>query len=118
MEKIVTGKRQAELAGLGERMRLEWVHDSAFRFFRGNAMSFSVICCIAPTLPQTRHPPPTGANARYRRPVTIRENILPLGAVICAAMGRFPGQSPEQILADITPHTGLLYVRTAIQSVG
>jgi hypothetical protein len=29
----VTGKREAELEGLDDRMRLEWVHDSAFRFF-------------------------------------------------------------------------------------
>ena len=32
-KKIVTGKRDAEVEGLGDRMRLEWVHDSAFRFF-------------------------------------------------------------------------------------
>lgn len=32
-KKIVTGKREAELEGLGDRMRLEWVHDAPFRFF-------------------------------------------------------------------------------------
>ena len=32
-KKIVTGKREAELEGLGEKMRLEWVHDAPFRFF-------------------------------------------------------------------------------------
>lgn len=37
--------------------------------------------------------------------VTIHENILPLGAVICAAVGRFPGQSPEEMLSDITRHS-------------
>jgi hypothetical protein len=37
--------------------------------------------------------------------VTIHENILRLGAVICAAVGRFPGQSPEEMLADITRHS-------------
>jgi hypothetical protein len=36
---------------------------------------------------------------------TVHENILPLGAVICAAAGRFPGQSPEEMLADITRHS-------------
>jgi hypothetical protein len=30
--------------------------------------------------------------------VTIHESILPLGAVICAAVGRFPGLSPEEML--------------------
>jgi hypothetical protein len=32
-EKIQSGKRQAEMHGLGETMQLEWVADSAFRFF-------------------------------------------------------------------------------------
>src|SRR6266568_1437448 len=32
-KKIQRGKREAELGGLGDRMRLEWVQDSAFRFF-------------------------------------------------------------------------------------
>jgi len=32
-KKIVTGKREAELEGLGDRMRLEWVHEALFRFF-------------------------------------------------------------------------------------
>lgn len=35
----------------------------------------------------------------------IHENILPLGEVVCAAVGRFPGQSPEEMLADITRHS-------------
>jgi hypothetical protein len=33
--------------------------------------------------------------------LTIHERILPLGATISAAVGRFPGQSPEEMLADI-----------------
>ena len=37
--------------------------------------------------------------------MTIHENILPLGAVICAAVGRFPGVSPEEMLAEITRHS-------------
>lgn len=37
--------------------------------------------------------------------MTIHENILSLGAVICAAVGRFPGQSPEEMLSDITRHS-------------
>jgi len=32
-KKIATGKRDAEIEGPGDRMRLEWVHDSPFRFF-------------------------------------------------------------------------------------
>jgi hypothetical protein len=37
--------------------------------------------------------------------VTIHEGILPLGAVVCAAVGRFPGLSPEEMLAEITRHS-------------
>jgi hypothetical protein len=37
--------------------------------------------------------------------VTIHETILSMGAVICAAVGRFPGQSPEEMLADIIRHS-------------
>ena len=31
--KVQTGKRQAQIEGLGETMQLEWVADSDFRFF-------------------------------------------------------------------------------------
>ncbi len=53
----------------------------------------------------------TSAAADRREPrdvvdlVTIHETILPLGAAICAAVGRFPGQSPEEMAADITWHS-------------
>jgi hypothetical protein len=106
-KKIQSGKREAEVEGLDDRMRLEWVHDSAFRFF--------------PTQPDelfgyVLHPVDLATNkasaaADRREPrdvvdlVTIHENILPLGAVICAAVGRFPGQSPEEMLSDITRHS-------------
>ncbi len=105
--KILTGKREAQVEALGEKMRLEWVHDSAFRFF--------------PTQPDdifgyVLHPVDLATNkasaaADRREPrdivdlVTIHESILPLGAAISAAVGRFPGQSPEEMLADITRHS-------------
>lgn len=37
--------------------------------------------------------------------MTIHEEILPLGAVICAAVGRFPGLTPEEMLAEIIRHS-------------
>ncbi len=37
--------------------------------------------------------------------VTIHETILPLGAVIAAAVGKFPGSSPEDMLSEITRHS-------------
>jgi hypothetical protein len=106
-KKIVTGKREAEVEGLGEKMRLEWVHDSAFRFFptqRDDLFGY----VLHPVDLATNK---TSATADRREPrdivdlVTIHETILPLGAAICAAVGRFPGQSPEEMLADITRHS-------------
>jgi hypothetical protein len=106
-KKIVTGKREAEVKGLGEKMRLEWVHDSAFRFFptqRDDVFGY----VLHPVDLATNK---TSAAADRREPrdvvdlVTIHETILPLGAAICAAVGRFPGQSPEEMLADIMRHS-------------
>jgi hypothetical protein len=87
-------------------MQLEWVADSAFRFFpaqRDDLFGYVL------------HPVDLATNkasaADRREPrdivdlVTIHENILPLGALISAAVGRFPGQSPEEMLADITRHS-------------
>lgn len=100
-----SGKRQAEVEGLGETMQLEWVADSAFRFFPAQRDDL---------LGYVLHPADLAANkasaADRREPrdivdlVTIHENILPLGAVICAAVGRFPGQSPEEMLSDVRHH--------------
>jgi len=106
-KKVVSGKRDAEVAGLDDRMRLEWVHDSAFRFFPAQP---------DPLFGYVLHPVDLATNkasaaADRREPrdivdlVTIHEGILPLGAVICAAVGRFPGQSPEQMLSEITRHS-------------
>jgi hypothetical protein len=106
-KKIMIGKREAELEGLDDRMRLEWVHDSAFRFFptqRDELLGYVL------------HPADLATNkasaaSDRREPrdivdlVTIHERILPLGAAICAAVGRFPGQTPEEMLADITRHS-------------
>ena len=92
-KKIMTGKREAEVEALDEKMRLAWAQDSAFRFFR-NGMRFSVTCCIPWTLQLTRHQP--AADRREPRDivdlVSIHETILPLGAAICAAIGAFTGR--------------------------
>src|ERR1017187_8010476 len=102
MGRIQSGKRQAEVNGPGETMQLEWVADSAFRFF--------------PTQPDelfgyVLHPVDLAANkaaaaADRRVPrdivdlVTIHETILPLGGVVAAAVGKFPGTTPEEMLAE------------------
>lgn len=102
-----TGKHAATVEKQGEQMQLEWVADSAFRFF--------------PTHPDelfghVLHPVDLATNkaaaaADRRVPrdivdlVTIHENILPLGAVVAAAVGKFPGTTPEEMLAEITRHS-------------
>ena len=102
-----TEKHEAMIEKAGEQMQLEWVTDSAFRFF--------------PTLPDelfgyVLHPVDLATNkasaaADRRVPrdivdlVTIHESILPLGAVVAAAVGKFPGTTPEEMLAEITRHS-------------
>ncbi len=102
-----SGKREAQLQGLGETMRLEWIHDSAFRFFPPQPDELFGYVLHPVDLATNK----ASAAADRREPrdvvdlVTIHETILPLGAVICAAVGRFPGQSPEEMLSDITRHS-------------
>src|SRR5450432_1036506 len=52
--RVQTGKRQAQIEGLGEAMQLEWVADSDFRFFPPNRMNCSATCCIPLTLQRTK----------------------------------------------------------------
>lgn len=106
-KKIQSGKRDAEVESDGDGMRLEWVHDSAFRFFptrRDDLFGY-----VLDPVDLATNKASAAADRREPRDVvdlvTIHENILPLGAVVCAAVGRFPGQSPEELLADITRHS-------------
>lgn len=106
-KQVMIGKREAEVEGLGGRMRLEWVHDSAFRFFP--AQRDEVFGYVLHPVDLATNKASAAADRREPRDivdlVTIHETILPLGAAICAAVGRFPGQSPEEMLADITRHS-------------
>jgi hypothetical protein len=106
-KRIGTGIREAEVEGLGEKIRLEWVHDSAFRFFP--AQPDEIFGYVLHPADLAINKASAAADRREPRDivdlVTIHETILPLGAAICAAVGRFPGQSPEEMLADITRHS-------------
>lgn len=106
-KKIVTGKREGEVEGLEEKMRLEWLHDSAFRFFP--TQRDEIFGYVLHPVDLATNKTSASADRREARDivdlVTIHENILPLGASICAAVGRFPGQSPEEMLADIRWHS-------------
>jgi Nucleotidyl transferase AbiEii toxin, Type IV TA system len=104
---IKNGRREAEVEWMGDRMPLEWVADSAFRFFPAQRDELFGYVLHPADLATNK----ASAAADRREPrdivdlVTIHENILPLGAVVCAAVGRFPGQSPEEMLSDITRHS-------------
>jgi hypothetical protein len=105
--KVTDNKRDAEIEGSGDKMLLEWVADSAFRFFP--ARRDDLFGYVLDPVDLATNKASAAADRREPRDivdlVTIHENILPLGAVICAAVGRFPGQSPEEMLADITRHS-------------
>src|ERR1019366_4257195 len=105
--KVQTGKRQAQIEGLGETMQLEWVADSDFRFFP--AQPDELFGYVLHPVDLATNKASAAADRRESRDivdlVTIHESILPLGAVICAAVGRFPGMSPEEMLAEITRHS-------------
>jgi hypothetical protein len=102
-----SGKRVALVDGLGETTQLEWVADSDFRFFPAQPDELFGYVLHAADLATNK----ASAAADRRVPrdivdlVTIHERILPLGAVITAAVGRFPGMTPEEMLSDIRRHS-------------
>jgi hypothetical protein len=93
----------AEIAKDGASTRLEWVADSDYRFFptvRDKIFGFAL------------HPVDLAINkimaAAGRRAVrdivdlaVIHEKILPLGALIWAAVEKSPGFTPEGLIAEI-----------------
>jgi hypothetical protein len=105
--KVQTGRRQVQVEGLGETMELEWVADSDFRFFP--TQQDELFGYVLHPVDLATNKASAAADRREPRDivdlVTIHESILPLGAVICAAVGRFPGLSPEEMLAEITRHS-------------
>ena len=99
----LTTIQTANIAFAGERTKLEWVFDSDFRFF--------------PTVPDEifgymLHPVDLAMNkvmaAAGRRAlrdlidlVTINQTVLPLGAIVWAAVEKSPGFTPEGLIAEI-----------------
>jgi Nucleotidyl transferase AbiEii toxin, Type IV TA system len=102
-----TGKREATVEKEGEAMLLEWVTDASFRFFP--TQPDELFGYVLHPVDLATNKASASADRRVPRDivdlVTIHENILPLGAVVCAAVGRFPGTTPEEMLAEITRHS-------------
>jgi hypothetical protein len=93
----------AEIRGGNERTRLEWVADSDFRFFptvRDELFGY----VLHPIDLATKK---VMAAAGRRKPgdlvdlIPIHGQILPLGAVIWAAVEKAPGFTPEGLIAEI-----------------
>ncbi len=87
----------------GESTRLEWVADSDYRFFP---------TIPDPTFGYVLHPVDLATNkamaAAGRREVrdivdlvTVHDTILPLGAILWAAVDKAPGFTPEGLIAEI-----------------
>jgi hypothetical protein len=106
-KRVQIGKRDAEIEGLGDKTRLEWVHDTAYRFFP--AQRDELFGYVLHPVDLATNKASAAAERRVPRDIVdlviIHETMLPLGAVVCAALGRFPGQSPEGMLDDIRRHS-------------
>jgi hypothetical protein len=97
------GIHSAEVSRNGERMKLEWVRDSDFRFFptvQDDLFGYTLhIADIATNKAMA------AAGRRAARDVLdlilIHEKHLPLGAVIWAAVEKAPGFSPEAMISEI-----------------
>ncbi len=102
-----TARRVATIEKQGERMQLEWVADSAFRFFP--TQPDELFGYVLHPVDLATNKASAAADRRVPRDivdlVTIHEDILPLGAVVAAAVGKFPGTTPEEMLAEITRHS-------------
>lgn len=85
-----TGKHQTTISKNGEHMLLEWVTDSAFRFFP--AQPDPLFGYVLHPVDLATNKASAAADRRVPRDVvdlvTIHETILPLGAVVAASVGR------------------------------
>lgn len=104
-----TGVRRAKVDRSGESTIVEWVTDADFRFFPARPDKLFGYVLHPVDLATNK----AAAAAGRREPrdiidlVTIHERVLPLGAVLAATVGRFPGPSPEEILAEIARRSWL-----------
>jgi Nucleotidyl transferase AbiEii toxin, Type IV TA system len=106
-ERVREGNRIAMVAHQGEAMPLEWATDAAYRFFP--TQPDELFGYVLHPVDLATNKASAAADRRVPRDivdlVTLHENILPLGAVVCAAVGKFPGVTPEQMLAEINRHS-------------
>ena len=87
----------------GQSTKLEWVRDSDFRFFP--IIHDDVFGYVLHVIDIATNKALAGAGRREPRDVldllTIHDRLVPLGAVISAAVAKAPGFSPESLIAEI-----------------
>ena len=92
---------EATLGGAGTK--LEWVADSDFRFFP--TMRDELFGYVLHPVDLAMNKAMAAAGRRELRDlvdlVTVHETILPLGAVVWAAVEKSPGFTPEGLIAEI-----------------
>ncbi len=93
----------AEVTGSGDGTRLEWVADSDFRFFP--TMPDEIFGYVLHPVDLAMNKVMAAAGRRELRDlvdlVTIHQAILPLGAVVWAAVEKSPGFTPEGLIAEV-----------------
>jgi hypothetical protein len=87
----------------GEVTQLDWVADSDFRFFP--TVADELFGYVLHPVDLATNKVQAAAGRRELRDVvdvvTVHEIVLPLGAVICAAVEKMPGLTPEGMIAEI-----------------
>lgn len=93
----------AEVTGPSGATHLEWVVDSEFRFFP--VMRDDTFGYVLHPVDLATNKVMAAAGRRELRDivdvVTVHETILPLGAVVWAAVEKSPGYTPEGLIAEI-----------------
>ena len=106
-DRVRDGKREATVERGDGAMQLDWAADSAFRFFA--TQPDDLFGYVLHPVDLAANKAAAAADRRVPRDVvdlvTIHETVLPLGAVVSAAVGKFPGVTPEEMLAEIVRHS-------------
>jgi hypothetical protein len=93
----------AEVSGPSGATHLEWVVDSEFRFFP--AMRDDTFGYVLHPVDLATNKAMAAAGRREVRDIVdvvmVHETILPLGAVVWAAVEKAPGYTPEGLIAEI-----------------
>jgi len=97
----------AEIRSGNERTHLEWVVDSDFRFFP--TVQDELFGYVIHPIDLATNKVMAAAGRQKAGDavdlITIHHLVLPLGAVIWAAVGKAPGYTPEGLIAEIRRHT-------------